>query len=72
MFEHQIDFVRCPKCGRKHERRPGNDAIYRCSRCDVQFDNDPDEGDDYSMSNPAARLERQEREREQKLRRLRK
>jgi len=35
--------------------------MYYCYRCKMQFDNDPDEGGDYSDWNPAARLEREER-----------
>ena len=57
------DKVRCPKCGRKQTKRPGTDAIYYCTVCHVQFDNDPDEGGDYSQYDPAWRLEKQKRRR---------
>lgn len=40
--------VKCPACGRK---QPGRG----------QFDNEPEDGGDYSDQNPAARLERAER-----------
>ena len=53
-------FVRCPRCGRRQPRqRP--DTIYWCPNCHGQFDDDPDEGGDFSDRNPAARLEREER-----------
>ena len=52
--------VQCPKCGKKQPRRSA-DAIYWCSTCRMQFDNDPDEGGDFSDRDPSARLERQER-----------
>lgn len=60
--------VDCPGCGgsQPHET---DDAIYWCSRCQCQFDADPDEGGDYSSRNPAARLEREERRREKALQR---
>lgn len=56
------NFVRCPKCGRKQPVR-SSDALYRCPVCQVTFDNDPDEGGTYSDRDPAARLEREERQR---------
>ncbi len=64
------EYVRCPKCGRKFEYREGNSVIYHCGHCDIDFDNQPNEGGDYSHRNPAARLEREERWRERKLNRL--
>ena len=67
---NSVNFVRCPQCGRKHERIDGNGIIYICTRCDVCFDNFLNEGSDYSHRNPAARLEREERQREKKLNRL--
>jgi ribosomal protein L37AE/L43A len=54
--------VSCPRCSRKQPRRTP-DAIYWCENCRCQFDDDPDEGGDYSSRNPAARLEREERRR---------
>jgi len=54
--------VRCPKCNRQYpQQRP--DTIYWCNHCRCQFDDDPDEGGDYSDRNPSARIERQERRR---------
>lgn len=50
--------VKCPKCGRKQPHL-GSDAIYWCPNCRMQFDDDPDEGGDYS-NNPTRRAERQE------------
>ena len=63
MPKASVEFTPCPRCGRKHEKRPGNDAIYYCSHCQIQFDNDPDEGGDYASYDPAWRLQRQERTR---------
>lgn len=53
------DKIRCPRCGRKQPRCP-EPHVYYCDRCKMGFDDDPDEGGDYSGRNPAARLERQE------------
>lgn len=54
--------VKCPRCGRAQKDR-GPSAIYFCDNCRGQFDNEPLEGGDYSDRNPAARLEREERQR---------
>ncbi len=64
------NFVRCPQCRRKYDYREGNSEVYHCGHCDVDFDNEPDEGGDYSMHNPAARLEHEERRQQRKLNRL--
>ena len=60
--------VACPRCGRKQTRR-GPDAIYWCEFGCGQFDDDPDEGGDYSHRNPAVRLEREERRQERRKKR---
>ena len=52
--------VRCPKCGRKQTKQ-GPDTIYRCDRCQVSFDDDPDEGGTYSNRDPSARIQAAER-----------
>lgn len=52
--------IKCPFCGRRKAVRPQADS-YFCTRCFKHFDDDPDEGGDYSDRNPAARLEREER-----------
>ena len=52
--------VSCPGCGRKHPKISDH-SIYWCEHCRCQFDNDPDEGSDYSDYDPAWRLEREER-----------
>ena len=52
---------KCPGCGSgKHQRM--NDTI-KCLRCGAFYDDDPDEGGTHSNYNPAARLEREERNR---------
>lgn len=43
----------------------GSDAIYWCPDCHLQFDLS-DDGGDYSDLNPAARMERQEREQQRR------
>ena len=52
--------VDCPGCGRSQARQ-GTDTIYWCDVCQCQFDDDPDEGGDYSGRDPSWRLEREER-----------
>lgn len=54
--------VRCPKCNRSQPYR-SPDALYRCPACEMTFDREGDDGGDYSDVNPAARLEREERQR---------
>lgn len=54
--------VACPKCGRKQPHM-GPAALYYCKFCSGYFDDDPDEGGDYS-NNPTRRLEQQEKRRE--------
>lgn len=60
---------RCPKDGRHKQTMQQVGGIY-CHDCKAFYDDDPDEGGDYSDHNPAARLEREERQRERKLERL--
>lgn len=52
--------VACPGCGRKQKARTA-DTIYWCDNCQCQFDDDPDEGGDFSSRDPGWRIERQER-----------
>lgn len=61
--------VKCPKCGRPQPATLGPYGIYLCGHCNMQFDRDGDDGGDYSDTNPAARLERAEREQAQKQQR---
>lgn len=60
--------VKCPKCGRPNRAGLGDDR-YWCVWCRVIYDNDPDDGGDYSDRDPAARMIREE---ERKSRRGRK
>lgn len=54
--------VKCPFCGTTKVDAIGLAGdMFLCNRCGSHFDNDPEEGGDYSTSNPAARLEREER-----------
>ena len=52
---------RCVRCKSKRVARLGE--LYRCASCDALFDDNPDEGGDYSSRNPSARMEREERQR---------
>lgn len=52
--------IKCPRCGQRVAVGEGQ-TIFYCSNCRAVFDDDPDEGGDYSDRNPAARLEREER-----------
>lgn len=55
--------TRCPAC--KGALKPAG-AMLRCAKCGGFYDDSPEEGGDYSDHNPAARLEREERERERR------
>lgn len=59
----------CPQCRRSRNVVPSGNSHWFCKGCKGTFDDDPDEGGTYSDRNPAARLEREERQREQRLRR---
>lgn len=52
----------CPACGCK-KADPQKGGFFRCTRCDGLYDSDPSEGGDHHDRNPAARLEREERQR---------
>lgn len=56
---------KCPRCGTNKHVRPHGVVgdLYRCGKCSGTFDDDPEEGGDYSDRNPAARLERDDRRR---------
>jgi hypothetical protein len=58
----------CPMCktNRHANARAGGD--FYCSNCRGLYDGRDDDGGDYSDRNPAARLERAERERERRRR----
>ena len=61
------DQPKCPFCG---SRKIVGGSIMFCTKCKAQFDDMPDEGGTHSNFNPAARLEREERERARKLKRV--
>lgn len=58
----KVSRPRCPRCGTPQTAEQEQTTFF-CNRCRMEFDNDPDEGGDYSSRNPAARMERQERRR---------
>lgn len=53
--------VRCPRCKRRQPKHGGHDTIYFCEHCQIQFDDEPDEGGDHHDRIPSWRLEREER-----------
>jgi len=61
---------KCPGCGRVNRVKSIGGGQYRCEACGAYFDNDPDEGSDYSDFNAAARLEREDWARDKKRDRL--
>lgn len=54
---------RCPRCNGKGQQANPEGSIFKCTKCGGFFDNEPDEGGDWSDRSPAARIERQERRR---------
>lgn len=52
----------CPKCGRS-KSVVSQGEMFHCHACAAFFDDDPNEGGDYSDRDPSARIERQERQR---------
>jgi len=62
----------CPSCGDSRAVHAEGDRGFYCTFCRVAFDGDPDEGGDYSSSDPAWRImraeARAERKREEKAR----
>ena len=60
----KVPTIGCPKCDQRQPFR-GNDAIYFCDHCRMQFDLD-DDGGTYSDRDPAARLMREECEQERR------
>ena len=76
-MEPAIKIPRCPRCDGKGEAVPG--GLYRCSRCKGCYDDDPEEGGDYSDRNAVeggdysdrnagVRIEREERRQERRRR----
>ena len=61
----------CPRCRTAKQSTRHDGDMYYCSRCGGLYDNDPDEGGDYSARNPGIRIEREERAREQQRARRR-
>jgi len=66
------DLPDCPSCGDNRSVHKDGDRNFFCTLCKVEFDDNPDEGGDYSI-NPTKRIERQEawaaRQRERRHRR---
>lgn len=54
---------KCPHCCGTKQVVPCG-SLYHCRKCNAFFDDDPDEGGTHSDRNPAARLEREERRKE--------
>jgi len=49
----------CPKCKSAHAVYPDGERNWWCGSCKFEFDDDPDEGGDYS-TDPTRRAERNE------------
>jgi len=62
---------RCIRCGSNAAVYHDGDRNYFCRTCKICFDDDPEEGGDYSMYDPAWRLQREENRRERMLGRRR-
>jgi len=58
--------MKCITCGRIKAVVQMTNHMYRCGHCGTMFDDNPDEGSDYSDFRPSARMEREERRRENK------
>jgi hypothetical protein len=56
---------KCIGCGRRKSVQAVGE-FFKCSACGALFDSDPSEGGSHSDRNPAARLEREDRAREQR------
>lgn len=59
----------CPWCGKHKTVQQWSKGVYHCTWCKRLFDDDPDEGGAYSNTNPAARMEYEERHLDPDLRR---
>lgn len=55
----------CPRCQTNRHVNSHDGDLFYCGKCHGIFDNS-DDGGDYSDTNPAARLERLEREQQRK------
>lgn len=62
--EYVLPWPACPTCRKRWHILPDWEN-WRCTNCQVVFDDQPDEGGDYA-TNPARRLERQEEHQERK------
>ena len=54
----------CPNCGSARHVYEEGERNYFCTLCHRAFDDEPDEGGDYSSSDPSWRMQREERRRE--------
>lgn len=62
----QPNYPPCPRCKTNRGVIAVGDDRYYCHNCHGIFDGHPNEGGDYSDRNPAARIERDEREAERR------
>lgn len=65
------EFPACIQCGRRKTIVKLASEQFKCTGCGCLFDSNPDEGGTYSDKNPAARLERDDRQRDRRRDRLR-
>lgn len=52
---------KCPCCGSSKQVYPDGHRNFFCRTCKRVFDNEPDEGGEYSDFDPSWRMEREER-----------
>lgn len=57
----------CPRCRTNRHVNPHGREEFFCGKCCGVFDRDPDEGGTHSDWNPAARIEREERQQERRV-----
>lgn len=58
---------RCLRCHRSDQVYEEGARNFWCKRCKIVFDDQPDEGGDFSDRNAAARLEREERSQDRRI-----
>jgi hypothetical protein len=56
-----MDRPPCIRCGSRKDVGEAGERRWFCHGCKVLFDEDPDEGGDYSTGDPSRRMEREER-----------
>jgi len=58
-IRYTFGILPCPKCKTSGKVTVAGNRLFYCHRCQMQFDDDPDEGGNYG-NNPSRRMEREE------------